>query len=374
MDMNHYSNMRIGIIGTRGIPNFYGGFEQFAEYLSEALVKKGHDIYVYNSHTHPYQQNEWKGVKILHCYDPEQKIGTAGQFVYDFNCILDSRKRGFDIILQLGYTSSSIWNWLFPRESIIITNMDGLEWKRSKYSKPVQQFLRFAERLAVKFSDYLIADAVGIQSYLKKKYAVESTYIPYGASVVLGHNNDKLDKFSLKKRGYNILVARMEPENNIETILQGFIDSNINQQFVVVGHMDNKYGQYISRKFTDKRIMYLGYVSNLDELNSLRRFSNIYFHGHTVGGTNPSLLEAMSSHAFICAHDNEFNKDILHEDALYFRTANDIKLILEKDNDSIRENYISNNLEKIEKKYSWEKIVLDYESMMNYSLKKSFEE
>ncbi|MBD0285886.1 MAG: DUF1972 domain-containing protein, partial [Flavisolibacter sp.] len=96
--------MHIGIIGTRGIPNNYGGFEQCAEYLAAGLVKRGFRVSVYNSHNHPYQEKEWKGVNIIHCYDPEYKWGTAGQFVYDLNCIRDARKRSFDIILQLGYT------------------------------------------------------------------------------------------------------------------------------------------------------------------------------------------------------------------------------------------------------------------------------
>src|SRR5678815_4853342 len=101
--------MKIAILGTRGIPNSYGGFEQFAEYLSLGLTNKGHHVTVYNSHNHTYQENSWNGVNIVHCYDPEYLIGTAGQFVYDLNCILDCRKKDFDIILQLGYTSSSVW-------------------------------------------------------------------------------------------------------------------------------------------------------------------------------------------------------------------------------------------------------------------------
>ncbi len=143
--------MKIAIIGTRGIPNHYGGFEQFAEYLSLGLVEKGHMVTVYNSHTHPYQGNDWNGVKIIHCKDPEDKLGTIGQFVYDYNCIRDTRKRNYDIILQLGYTSSSVWGRLLPRKkSIITTNMDGLEWKRTKYSQKVQKFLQYAEKLGVK--------------------------------------------------------------------------------------------------------------------------------------------------------------------------------------------------------------------------------
>ena len=124
--------MKIGILGTRGVPNYHGGFEQFAEYLSLGLLKRGLDVYVYNSHNHPYQEKIYKGVKIIHKNDPEHKLGTAGQFIYDLNCIRDSRKRNFDIIYQLGYTSSSIWWWLMPKKTIIVTNMDGLEWKRTK--------------------------------------------------------------------------------------------------------------------------------------------------------------------------------------------------------------------------------------------------
>ena len=182
--------MKIAIIGTRGIPNHYGGFEQFAEYVSVGLVQKGHEVIVYNSHTHPFQGNEFKGVRIIHCKDPEDKIGTAGQFVYDLNCILDARKRDFDIILQLGYTSSSIWSRLFPKKAILTTNMDGLEWKRTKYSKKVQKFLQYAESLAIKHSDHLISDSIGIQNYIQEK---TMGYVMGGAaSTVLGGVKDMI--------------------------------------------------------------------------------------------------------------------------------------------------------------------------------------
>lgn len=161
--------MNIAIIGIRGIPNFYGGFEQFAEYLSRGLLSLGHSVTVYNSNLHPYKNNEWNGVRIIHCRDFEDKIGAAGQFLYDLNCIVHTRKCNYDIILQLGYTSSAIWGWLLPtKKCLIATNMDGLEWKRTKYSKLVQRFLLFAEKLAVKKCHNLIADSIGIQDHLKK--------------------------------------------------------------------------------------------------------------------------------------------------------------------------------------------------------------
>src|SRR6516162_8518542 len=101
--------MKIGILGTRGVPNAYGGFEQFAQYLAEGLLRNGHEVWVYNSHTHPYKSDRWNDIHIIHCNDPEHKIGTLGQFIYDFNCLMDARRREYDILLQLGYTSNSIW-------------------------------------------------------------------------------------------------------------------------------------------------------------------------------------------------------------------------------------------------------------------------
>lgn len=363
------TKMKVGIVGTRGIPNFYGGFEQFAQYLSEGLVERGHEVVVYNSHTHPYQDSSWNGVQIVHCNDPEDKMGTVGQFFYDLNCILDSRKRDFDIILQLGYTSSSIWSPLFKKGHVVATNMDGLEWKRSKYSRPVQQYLKWAERLGVVFSDYLIADSVGIQDYLAKKYKKDSVYIPYGANVFIDADESVLTEWGLKPFQYDMLIARLEPENNIETILEGFSRSAVERQMIVVGNVNTKYGQYIQAKYGDDRINYIGYVSGIEKLDSLRYYSNIYFHGHTVGGTNPSLLEAMASNALICAHNNVFNKAILGEDALFFETANDIVSVLEANQKELTQSELLNNTKKIDSLYSWPRIIEQYEDFLLSCLK-----
>ncbi|MCD6180227.1 MAG: DUF1972 domain-containing protein, partial [Bacteroidales bacterium] len=203
--------MRIGILGTRGIPNRYSGYEQFAEYFSQYMVQKGHDVSVYSSSLHSYQENEFHGVKLIHQHDPEDKLGAFGQFIYDFNCIRDSKKQNFDLLLLLGYTSSSVWGWYLPKNTVIVSNMDGLEWKRSKYNWGVRKFLKLAEYLAVKTSDFYIADSKGIQSYLGKKYGITSEYIAYGV-----HNDQKQDsdlfyKLKLKSGEYSMLIARMEP-------------------------------------------------------------------------------------------------------------------------------------------------------------------
>ncbi|HEV7350869.1 DUF1972 domain-containing protein [Telluribacter sp.] len=355
--------IRLAIIGTRGIPNNYGGFEQAAEYLALGLIKKGFEVTVYNSHSHPYQEKEWKGVKIIHAQDPEGKMGTVGQFFYDFNCIMDVRKRDFDIILQLGYTSSSVWGNLVPDKYILTTNMDGLEWRRTKFSKPVQQFLKQAEKLAVKQSNYLISDSIGIQDYLQEKYKVRSVFIPYGAHLFNDPDVSELEPYGLDPYEYSMLIARLEPENSIDTILKGVSASEVAKPFLVVGKHETKYGAFLKEKFADNaNIRFVGGIYSLQTLNNLRHFSNVYFHGHTVGGTNPSLLEAMASSSLICANDNPFNRYILGEDALYFTSHLEVAAHLQKVDKSEEkfQNLISENRRKIDEIYRWDRIIDQY--------------
>lgn len=355
--------MHIAILGTRGIPNHYGGFEQFAEYLSLGLVEQGHSVIVYNSHTHPYQEQEWNGVKIVHCYDPEEKLGTAGQFIYDLNCIRDVRKRNCDVILQLGYTSSSVWGWLMPKSAVVTTNMDGLEWKRTKYSNKVKRFLLFAEKLGVKYSDFLISDSVGIQDYLYEKYKKKSVFIPYGAHLYNEGFEDSVFECGLAPFGYDMLIARLEPENSIEVVLDGVVKSNQKRTFLVIGKHKTPYGEYLKRKYNaSSNINFVGAIYDIKKLNDLRNYSNLYFHGHTVGGTNPSLLEAMASNSLICANDNPFNRYILDKDAIYFRNADEVALHLNevKFNDPHYKPMIENNRKKISDIYAWKKIIDQY--------------
>lgn len=351
-------SLSIGIIGTRGIPNHYGGFEQAAEYISAGLAAKGYQVSVYNSHKHPYKECEWNGVKIIHCYDAEHYLGTAGQFIYDLNCIRDAGKRNFDVLLFMGYTSSSVWGKWFPSNSTIISNMDGLEWKREKYTRPVQQFLRYAESLAVRYSDHCIADSPVIKKYLDKVYQIDCCYIPYGADVT----EDVATDFHPGNEHY-LLMARMEPENNIETILDGFHETTEDKTFFVIGSTQNKFGRHIVDRFKkDERIRFNGSVFNRMTIAELIRKSSLYFHGHSVGGTNPSLLQAMAGGALIAAHDNPFNRAVLQENAFFFSSAAHVKEIIAKKIDStVVEKMIGNNLGQIRSIYNWATVVDQYE-------------
>jgi glycosyltransferase involved in cell wall biosynthesis len=358
--------LRIAILGTRGIPNYYGGFEHISEYVSVGLVKRGHAVTVYNSHTHPYKENQWNGVDITHCYDPEKLVGTAGQFIYDLNCLLDARKKKFDVVLIMGYTSSSVWGKIYPPQTTIITNMDGMEWNRSKYSRPVQRFLKYAEKLAVKYSCYYISDSPVIQSYLADKYHINSIYIPYGAQVFTEQEREQFTTNEALKEDYFLLMARMEPENNIEVILEGFNNSNSTKKFKVLGDTSNRFGKFITHKFkNDSRIQFKGAVFDTPKVHLLQNNSYLYFHGHSVGGTNPSLLEAMASEALIAAHNNPFNKSVLHTDAFYFKNAADVCNLIEnvKRQDTER-GMIKNNLNKIQCQFNWEKVINQYEQFI----------
>jgi hypothetical protein len=361
--------MKIAILGSRGIPNHYGGYEQFVEHAAPLLVQRGHDVYVYNSSLHPFKGGSWKGVQLIRKFDPENRIGTAGQLIYDLNCILDSRKRAFDVILQLGYTSNSIWSFLLPKKSVIVTNMDGLEWKREQYTIWVRRFLKKAEKWAALSSDFLIADSIGIQNYLKEEYGKNSAYIAYGAQLIAEADERIVRDEGLENYGYDLLISRMEPENNIEMIIQAHLMSDIAKSLIIVGKYTNKFGAYLYKKYSGERIKFLGPIFDLNKLNSLRFYSQFYFHGHSAGGTNPSLLEAMASHALIFAHDNIFNKTVLGEDAFYFYSAKGLSHLLSQNiNRADYHHFLKNNAGKIERDYSWTHIIDLLESFLQFAL------
>jgi len=354
--------LKIGILGTRGVPNYYGGFEHFAENLSKGLVERGHEVSVYNSSRHPYQQKNWHGVHIVHCFDPEHIIGVAGQFIYDLNCILDARKKKYDILLMLGYTSSSVWKFLYPKHPVVITNMDGLEWKRDKYSKPVQQFLKYAEQLAVQSSSYHIADSPVIKEYLDTTYNINSKYIAYGAGLNPVADESLLSEFGLIKNNYFLLMARMEPENNIEMILDGYCLSGNAEKFVVIGNTSNSFGTRLVEKYKDKaNIVFLGGLFETHKVESITAFCSLYFHGHSVGGTNPSLLDAMAAKAPLAAHNNPFNQSILRNNTLLFNNAADVCALLQHKIYANQE-HIENNYATIKNEFTWQMIINQYET------------
>ncbi|HHG74901.1 MAG TPA: DUF1972 domain-containing protein, partial [Persephonella sp.] len=276
------------------------------------------------------------------------------------------------IILNLGYVPSALFFDLKRKTKVkFVTNMDGLEWKRSKWSSILKKFIKYCEKRAVSLSDFLIADNPGIEDYYKKNYKTKNIkYIAYGAELFDSPKMEYLDEYNLKLYEYFMLIARLEPENNIEMILDGYLKSEVSKPFLVIGGLKNKYAKYLLEKYKDnKNIKFVGGIYNYEKLSTLRWYAKLYFHGHSVGGTNPSLLEAMASNAYIAAHDNPFNKYVLGDYAFYFSNPEDVSDIIKNYTDKYREEFIKNNREKIKNVYNWEIISKQYLEVFEELLK-----
>lgn len=364
--------MKIAILGTKGIPNEYSGFEQCAELVSVGLVKRGHEVTVYNTQFHSYKKDEYKGVKIIRKYSPENVIGGSANFLYDYLCLRDACKRDFDIVLELGYASVAPFLTMFKNRPKIAVNMDGLEWKRSKWSPRVRKLMKDLEGMAVKKADYLIADNIGIQNYLKRTHGAESFYVPYSTHLFDSPDDSMLQEYGLQANGYHLVVARLEPENNTEMIIKGFLASSSKKDLVIVGNTNTKFGKYLAATYGDfGNVFFPGGIFNRFHLDNVRHFASLYFHGHCVGGTNPSLLEAMASNALVIAHDNEFNRNVLGEENLYFADEPELTNIFNNEGQWLaqKETIVASNRKLIAEQYTDEIIIDTYEKIFNHILK-----
>ncbi len=358
--------LRVAILGTRGIPNRYGGFEQFAEYLALGLQERGHEVAVYLPHTHPYAEPTFRGVTLHRVFCPEAWLGAAAHFLYDYLCLRDAVRRGCDIALECGYQSAAISYRLGSlKRTGIVTNMDGLEWNRAKWSPLVRRATKWFESLAVRHSHALVADNVGIQTYLQATYGAPSHYIPYGAEVIEAPDPTHLEPYAVKPLAFHLLIARLEPENHIEMILEGHQASGSKRPFLVVGHHETPYGRHLQARFgEDATIRFVGGIYQKPVLDALRRYAYLYFHGHSVGGTNPSLLEAMACGALIVAHDNAFNRAVIGDSAHYVASPAEIaQCIALPEADLQRAAFTQANQARIRAEFGWPAVVSQYEDL-----------
>jgi len=359
------SKSKISIIGTRGIPNKHGGFEQFAQIASDGL-SEFFNVTVYNSSQHPYKEKKFNNVKIVHKWCDEKFFGPLAHFIYDYLCLKDSIKNRNEIIIALGYGTLAL-SLMFVnlKKSQIIVNMDGIEWKRNDISFFKKYLLILFEKITVKKANFLISDGIPIKDYYKNKFNKDSFYLPYGTEIFKNPNQNYLKNYELIPKDYLLMIARFEPSNNIKKVIEGYMLSSQKNKLIIVGNYDNKYGKSLKKKYKSKNIIFLGGVYDNNTLNNLRYFSKLYLHGHSVGGTPPSLIEAMGCNCLIAAHDNIFNRHILEENSFYFKSIDDIKNII--DNININNNkhsmYTDNNIKKIKKTYLWNSII---ESLVNY--------
>ncbi|NOZ13587.1 MAG: glycosyltransferase family 1 protein [Acidobacteria bacterium] len=364
--MNTEKQLNIAILGTRGIPNRYGGFEACAEQVSWRMAARGHDVTVYSPDDSPYREDVWRGVRIQRVFCKESHLGIVGTFLFDYLCLRDAYKRNFDVILELGYVPSAFFFRLKkkPVTAVLVTNMDGMEWQRAKWNWMIKPFVRKCERSGVKYSDAMVADNPGIRDYLRVRYGKESALIPYGAKIPEKISDGALSEFGLNPFNYYMVVARLEPENNIEMVLDGAVEAAAGIPFLVVGNHRTKYGIRLKRRYENENVIrFLGGIYNYEKLTELRRHCRLYFHGHSVGGTNPSLLEAMASGARICAHDNPFNRAVLEDGGEYFSSSAQVARLIESYPDTNNEFWgkrAHSNRKKLKEMYNWDRVTTQY--------------
>jgi glycosyltransferase involved in cell wall biosynthesis len=245
--------------------------------------------------------------------------------------------------------------------------MDGIEWKRSKWNRATRQLMKYFERITVRRAPYLVSDNEGIRDYYKTTFQRDSFFIAYGAEAIGGFDASTLSAFGLQPEGYFLCIARLEPENNIEAILDGYCSSGRTEPFVVIGNYGLKFGQYLRDKYAGQHVLFLGALYEKANLDNLRHFTKLYFHGHSVGGTNPSLLEAMAAGCPIAAHRNPFNRSVLGDNALFFSDNGEVKSLLvnlETFDESMKP-HIQANYNTLQAKYSWKGIISAHEQLFS---------
>lgn len=353
--------MRVAIVGSRGIPAKYGGYETFAQELSVRLVKMGVQVQVYCDYSDK-RNDFYEGVSLIYISCTK----TSNPLKYYHSSVRKAEKEN-DVVLICGAAGAIfIYSKIFHNKVRYLTNMDGIEYLRRKWSFSKRLFVRFCIWTSVYLSDYVIADSKSIKEFLLRNYFIKDKriiQIEYGADINTHPDLTLLKEFNLEKDRYYLIVSRLEPENNVDCIIKGYLKSDIHLPLIVVGNLlETKYVKGLL-EYNGEKVRFMGGVYDKNKLNALRYGCKAYLHGHSVGGTNPSLLEALGSGNIIIAHDNIFNREVTDNKMFYFKTPEECsEAILKVETISInnRADYKNHAVERIREFYNWERIAQDY--------------
>jgi glycosyltransferase involved in cell wall biosynthesis len=312
--------MKIAIIGSRGYPYVYSGYETFVSEVAPRLVEKNVEVHVY-CHKQLFKERppEVNGVR-LH-YFPFIKSKSLGQWSNSFFSVTHALYQNYDVILFVNSANGifGMLTSLFRKKTAI--NVDGLEWLRPKWKGLGARVFYTTSKMATRWMDRIITDADAMRDVYLKEFNTDSTVIAYGANIRYSENADLILRWRLKPQEYYLIVGRLIPDNNALLILQEFIASASRRKLVIVGDVPYKdtYATSI-KKIVDKRIIFTGYVKDPNELAELYHNSFAYFHGHEFGGTNPTLLKALAYGCAIIALDTVFSREVLlnEKHGLYF--------------------------------------------------------
>lgn len=383
--------IHVFIVGSKGIPAKYGGFETFVENLTAR--KENKDIYYHVSCMNNEEKHfEYNGADCFNVRLPME--GAKGRILHVSRVLSKierwkkDNKDAKTIVYILGCRIGSL---LFLHAKImrklgitIMVNPDGLEWKRDKWNTLEKQFLKYCERCLVINADLVICDSLNIEKYIRGIYQTKkmnTTYIAYGTDVIPSKCSDKmmeewLIKNQIIKNNYYLIVGRFVPENNYETMITEFMSSNTNKQLVIVTNVEkDKFYTYLRKKTDfdkDNRIKFVGTIYNRELLKKVRENAFAYLHGHEVGGTNPSLLEALASTRVNLLLDVEFNREVAGDGALCWNKADhNLATLIQKVDcmeDKMRLQHHLKAKKQVELKYSWNLIIAQYEKLFFDSL------
>lgn len=356
----------IYIIGTRGVPNRYGGFERLVEVLAPYLASKGHDVTVFcaaEPSAPSVAEDHWHGVRRR--YIRTTFTGGVGTLQYDLTSFREV-PRG-SVAFAFGYGTALFQLFLKVRGIRHCVNMDGFEWRRAKWSFVVKHWLRMNEWMAARLGDVLIADHPEIQAYLTQRYGVPSEMIAYGVDLSdkaqPAHSHALLDQFA--PNDFFLVIARPEPENQVHVVLDAYRRSGRRTPMLVIGDFTRtQYGRHLKQTYSD--VTFTGPIYDAHVLDALRARAALYLHGHSVGGTNPSLIEAMAAGALIAAHDNQFNRWVIGNGGLFFSGVEDLSVLLTRPvSSATRAEYTAAALRACKERFMWSRILSAYEKVLD---------
>jgi glycosyltransferase involved in cell wall biosynthesis len=361
--------MRIAILGTRGVPASYGGFETFAEQLSTRLVARGHEVTVYcRAHYVSPRQIEYKGVRLRVL--PTIRHKYFDTVVHAFISALDAAPRRFDAALVCNAANAPFAPLLRAAGTPVAINVDGLEHKRRKWNWVGRNYYRLAERLSVWLPNVTVTDARVIQEYYLAKYAAPSTMIAYGADVERRTDRQAVRPWGVEPNRYVLYVSRLEPENNAEMVIEAFKRVRTPHKLLVVG--DAPYAHDYIRRLRelarrDRRVLFTGFVFG-DAYRSLQQNAYCYVHATEVGGTHPALLEAMGFGNCVLGLDTPENAEAMGDAGILYADTKDLAAQLQRvlRDGGIVNRYRQRAQARVQHLYDWEHVVDRYEDLFTH--------
>lgn len=366
--MTDPNGLRIAMLGTRGVPAAYGGFETAVEEIGRRLVERGHTVTVYcrNSKTGTPVTSHL-GMQLVHLPALRLKAAeTLSHTALSVAHIMFSAKP--DLAFVFNAANAPFVPWLRMLGVPAAVHVDGLEWKRDKWNGAGRRYYLSAEKLAVRTADALIADAQGIADYYARKFRVETELLTYGTKIIRNPESTRLGELGIRPHEYHLVVARFEPENHVDLIIEGYHLSNATYPLVVVGSAGYP-GDHADRitalAASDQRVRLLGGLWDQPQLDQLYANALTYAHGHSVGGTNPSLLRAMGGGTSVLAYDVDFNREVLGTDGRFFTTAETLReLIDDAEHHASQSQDVGQRLQRRARDlYDWDLVAEGYEDL-----------